>query len=90
MMKLPVRLLSNLSSTSVGLRVVVVVFAVTLLQNLPLGQLPTEYDLYKAGVLGAIAALLLLEGNPGSNSNPNDGQGQQTPAQSSDQIFPVE
>jgi hypothetical protein len=74
MMKLPVRLLSNLSASNVGLRVVIVVFAVTFLQNLPLGQLPTPYDLYKALVLGAVAGLLLLERNPESNGGQSQGQ----------------
>lgn len=63
------RVLTTGSKTD-QLRIVVAIFAVTLFQNLPLNQLPTTYDVYRAFVLGALAALVLYLG--GSQPPAND------------------
>ena len=52
-------------------RLIAIVFAIVLLQNLPGGQLPTVTDLYKAVVLAAIAALLLLQKGEGGGAGTN-------------------
>jgi hypothetical protein len=45
----------------IGLRIVIIIFAITFLSSLPSGHLPTFIDLWKALVAAAIAALVLLE-----------------------------
>lgn len=71
-MKLRLLTVSNSAVKQIGLRIVAIIFAITFLQSLPQGQLPTTYDLYRGIVAGIIAALLLLEkGNGTSTPNPN-------------------
>ncbi len=53
--------LGNYKPKRVGLRLVLILFVTTFLSNLPTGQLPTWLDLYKAVLVAAIGALLLLE-----------------------------
>lgn len=55
------RVKNDNSIKRIGLRLVVIVFLITLLTNLPQGNVPTLPDIYKALIAALIAALLLLE-----------------------------
>lgn len=65
-MKLRLLAVGNSKMQQIGLRVVLIVFAITFLQSLPQGQLPTTVDFYRALLAGVIAGLLMLEKGNGS------------------------
>jgi len=58
------KLISGLNSGKnmhLGLRIVIIIFLITFISNLPSGNLPSIVELYKATVAAVIAALILLE-----------------------------
>ena len=57
------------TTVSIGWRLVAIVFVVTLLSNLPTGNIPNLVDIYRACIAAGIAALLLLEKGEGGDSN---------------------